>query len=94
MTGFGFAAMGGGTLAAELAGLEPAGVLFSEDAAGFFQGAADPFPPPIPGNTAIGLAEASAATEEGVTLGTFDAGRGLAGGGGGGGAAAAGTGSR
>ena len=93
MTGFGFAAMGGGTLAAELAGLDDEGVLLSE-AAGFFQGVADPLPPPIPGTTAIGLAEESAATELGVILGTLDAGRGLAGGGGGGGAAAAGTGSR
>ena len=66
--GFGFAAIGGGTLAAELAGLEVVGVLSAVLAAGFFQGAGPPEPPPIPGNTATGFAEGFAYSEEAVIL--------------------------
>jgi len=62
---------------------------------GFFHGAADPFEGTIPGNTAIGLAEASAVTEVGATLGVGEGtGRVLGGGGGAEGAALGGANSR
>lgn len=98
----GFAAIGGGLCAMELPGRDDAGVLSEEDSAvdAFrFQGAADPFPAAIPGNTATGFAEASARWDLRAplppTLGAAGAagaagiGRLPAGGGGGGGGAAA-----
>lgn len=92
--GLGFAEIGGGTLAAELPGLEPSGVELVGVAAAFFQGVGPPLAPPIPGKTATGAADAFAVTGVYVCLGTDEVGRGREGGGGGGGAAAAGTGSR
>ena len=103
--GLGFAATGGGGLpAAELDGLELAGVPeldVSVDAAGFFHGAAEPLPAAMPGKTDTGLALTLAVTDcratlalgagaaAGLATGVVAAGTGrLAGGGGGGGGGA------
>lgn len=62
----GFAATGGGALPPELTGREFAGVISAEslaEPAGFFQGAAEPFEGTIPGKTATGLADTSAAID-------------------------------
>lgn len=64
---FGFAATGGGAFTpTELEGREFAGVISAESLvkpAGFFQGAAEPFEGIMPGKTATGLADTSAAID-------------------------------
>lgn len=73
-TGLGLVATGGGGFAPnELEGRELAGVLLddplADTAAGFFQGAAEPFDGTRPGKTATGLADASAANDLTETVG-------------------------
>ena len=97
----GFAASGGFGAAA-LAGLDVGGVLSFDPAVAAdavrFHGAAEPFAAAIPGNTATGFADGSAATDLSPTFGAAAAaaagggagvGRLPAGGGGGGGGGAA-----
>ena len=65
-----FATGGAGLFAKELEGREDAGELSAVAAlAVLFQGAADPLEDAIPGKTAIGFAEASAVTDDGLETG-------------------------
>ena len=87
--GFGLMATGGpgGLISSELEGRE-AGAEALDTAGDFFHGAADPLEGPIPGNTAIGLLDASVDKELAKGFGAAGA-AGLLGGGGGEGTAAA-----
>lgn len=97
--GLGLLATGGGGFgASELPGRELAGESPDDDAVGvFFHGVADPFAAAMPGNTDIGLADASAITgaPRAVLFAAGFAGTGrLRAGGGGAASAATGAGSR